>query len=401
MFHKIKKALPSAEVPLLSSREYGEFVFETRKKSRLFKMYRLFYTTFLFIVVLCICILMFGKFNNNVSIYDKIRDIFYSYVFSEDAFQSGSPFTVLEGILVPSKDTVNNVETEESGESKPTAPNDFDNLYDFDYSAVPQGEIPIIPMDLSLVEYGNNYIHNSTGLAPNINALMNMKLEDKPEIEFLSNSGGPKVLIIHTHGTETYSKNGAISYLDDGTDITRSFDTEKNVVAVGRILKERLVKAGINTLHCEIMHDETEYRNSYNRSAETIRRYLELYPTIELVIDLHRDAILKSSGELVRPVTVADGEVAAQVMCVVGSNWGGESNPNWERNLALALQLRKELNDEYDNICRPAYLKSSTYNQELSKYSLLLEIGSSGNSLEEALVSAEKIADAIISLSKK
>ena len=113
------------------------------------------------------------------------------------------------------------------------------------------------------------------------------------------------------------------------------------------------------------------------------------------MIDLHRDSVVKSTGELVRPVTAVDGEAVAQVMCVVGSDWGGQENPNWQGNLSLALKLREELNQKYQNLCRPAYLRASTYNQELAPYSLLLEVGASGNSLAEAKRSASLIADAL------
>ena len=250
-------------------------------------------------------------------------------------------------------------------------------------------------MDLSLSEYGNFYIQNNTGLTPDTSALMNMNIARNPTVEYLSSGKSPKVLIIHTHGTEAYSDNGALSYRDDGSEIARSTDRNKNVVSVGAVLANELDKLGIKSIHCEIMHDSEGYGSAYDRAKETIEKYMEQYPTIELVIDVHRDAVIKSDGSLVRPVTVVDGKAAAQVMCVVGSSWGGENNPNWERNLALAIQIRKNLNDKYENLCRPPYLKSSTYNQELAYSSLLLEIGACGNSLEEAHVSARLIAKAI------
>ena len=236
-------------------------------------------------------------------------------------------------------------------------------------------------MDLSLSEYGAAYIYNSTGLTPNTDKLLSASLSlpsPKP------NSSAPLVLIVHTHGTESYSEDGAISYLDDGSELARSENVEKNVVAVGKVLADTLIANGIPTVQCTIMHDKLQYKDSYVRSEETIKEYLEKYPSIKLVIDLHRDSVVKSTGELVRPVALADSEPTAQVMCVVGSSWGEESCPNWENNLALALKLRNALNSKYDNLCRPPYLRPSTYNQELAPYSLLLEIGASGNSLEEA-----------------
>ncbi len=260
-------------------------------------------------------------------------------------------------------------------------------LYDFDYSKVPDGHTPIIPMDLSLSKYGDTYINNATGYTPNTAELIEKQLggDHQP----LSSKNGPVVLIIHTHGTEAYSENGAISFPADAQNYARTSDTEKNVVAVGKALADELIKNGIPTAHCTVLHDSIQYKDSYSRAEETIKKYLVEYPTIKLVIDVHRDSIVKSSGEVVRPVAERREEAAAQVMCVVGSSWAGEECPNWENNLSLALKLRKELNSECENICRPVYLKGNTYNQEIAPYSLLLEVGSQGNSLEEAVISAK------------
>ena len=269
-------------------------------------------------------------------------------------------------------------------------------IYDFDYSLVPQGHTPIVPMDLSLSEYGDTYINNATGYSPNTAELVNKQLGDR--YEQLSATTGPLVLIIHTHGTEAYSKNGAISFPEEERDYARTADTDKNVVAVGRALVDELIKNGIPTAHCTILHDSVQYKDSYARAEDTIKRYLAEYPTIKLVIDVHRDSIVRSSGEVVRPVTEYNGQAAAQVMCVVGSSWAGDECPTWEDNLSLALKLRRELNEECDSICRPTYLKGNTYNQEIAPYSLLLEVGSQGNSLEEAMLSAKLVGKTLSKL---
>lgn len=269
-------------------------------------------------------------------------------------------------------------------------------LYDFDYSKVPDGHTPIIPMDLSLSMYGDAYINNATGYTPDTAELIGKQLGS--DYQPLSSKNGPVVLIIHTHGTESYSENGAISFPADAQNYARTSDTEKNVVAVGRALADELIKNGIPTAHCTVLHDSIQYKDSYSRAEETIKKYLLEYPTIKLVIDVHRDSIVKSSGEVVRPVAEYGEEAAAQVMCVVGSSWAGEECPNWENNLSLALKLRRELNSECENICRPVYLKGNTYNQEIAPYSLLLEVGSQGNSLEEAIISAKLTGEKLASL---
>lgn len=272
------------------------------------------------------------------------------------------------------------------------------DIYDFDYSKVPAGHTPIIPMDLSLSSYGSAYINNSTGYTPDIASLLNKKLKQDNGYEYLSASSKPVVLIIHTHGTEAYSPDGAISCETDGADHARTNDTDKNVVTIGKSIADILNKNGVPTAHCTIMHDSIQYKDSYARAEETIKQYLEEYPSIKLVIDVHRDAVIKSSGEIVRPITELEGEAAAQVMCVVGSDWGGDECSNWENNLSLALKLRERLNNKCKNICRPVNLKSSTYNQELAPYSLLLEVGASGNSLNEAQRSVKLIGEILSEL---
>ena len=276
------------------------------------------------------------------------------------------------------------------------------SIYDYDVSLVPNGETPIVPMDLSLSHLGNEYILNDTGYTPDIEALQNTQISFQEEFSYLtsSNVSSPKVLILHTHGTEAYMKGGAISYLDTGGELGRSSHTEENVVAVGKALCDALNEAGVSAIQCSYLHDGLQYKDSYTRAEETIRTYMEQYPSIVLVIDLHRDAIIRSTGELIRPIAEWEEKAAAQVMCVVGSDWGGEDCPNWERNLALSLQLRERLNDICPNICRPTSLRSSTYNQELAPASLLLEVGSVGNSLEEAIRTAKIIGIALADLIK-
>lgn len=392
MIEPRKKLTSITDTPLLNMAIYDRCCFNQKKERKLKNVYRLYIITVAIIFAFCFCAILFFKFNGHNSLYQKII-----YGLSAKNSQSADTNTETQqgigGTLLPSKDTIS-IPTGNNGTSNGSSITK-DNLYDFDYAKVPSGELPIIPSDLSLTEYGNLYIQNSTGLSPNISALLNSDLNSYPTIEYLSSGTSPRVLIIHTHGTEAYSERGAISYPNNETEIARSEDKNKNVVSVGAVLSKELDKLGIKNIHCEIMHDSEGYGSAYSRSKETIEKYLEQYPTIELVIDLHRDAVIKADGSLIRPVTVIDGEAAAQVMCVVGSSWGGEENPNWERNLSIALQLRKDLNDEYENLCRPPYLKSSTYNQEIACSSILLEIGACGNSIDEAYVSVKAVAKAI------
>ena len=287
------------------------------------------------------------------------------------------------------------VDTETPSENK--KPTSLDELYSFDYSLVPENATAIVPMDLSMASSGATYINNFTGLVVDANALLSKKFNGN-QYEMLNATEAPRVLIIHTHATEAYSEDGAIFYESDADEIARSSNNEENVVSLGKLMSDMLNEKGISTVHCSIMHDSLQSKDSYLRSQKTIVEYLMKYPSIELVIDLHRDSIMKPQGELIRPVTLVDSEAVAQVMCIVGSEWGGESCPAWQDNLSLALKLREKLNADYKNLCRPTELREYTYNQELSKYSMMIEIGSSGNSLEEAKRAVALVVNALVEI---
>ena len=379
--------------------------------------YKLYLITTLSTVFLMLFLLLFG-FGKDIGIRlpraDDIASFFLSNEFMDisghtakgDANDSpDNIFDIMNGIMIPSKDPSdsNSVIVPDKNDSQldtPTTPTTPDNIYDFDYSKVPEGESAVIPMDLSLSSYGNSYIYNSTGYTPNAKALLAAKLSFSDDLIYLSGNTEPLVLILHTHATESYLPDGSISYKDTGGEMARSEDISENVVAVGNVMAQILNENGIPTLHCTLLHDKLQYKDSYQRAEETIKQYLERYPSIKLVIDLHRDAVIKSTGEIVRPVTSVDFEATAQVMCVVGSDWSGSKCDNWEDNLALALQLRERLNSKYTSLCRPTYLRSSTYNQELAPYSLLLEIGACGNSLEEAKRAAAIVANELTAIIK-
>lgn len=401
-----RKLFEKRDVPLLGQEEIKNlsYDFEKKKRKRLSRFGKLYALTVFVTIAVLISLLLIGLrvdaklFSQDY--FDALSDLILGngYLNSwgsndDDGFDEHTGTTgttdIQAGITKPDNTT--------AGTTTATPSIDINNLYSYDYSKVPEGHTPIIPMDLSLYKNGDNYINNATGYKPDIEALLNQKFGSS-SLEYLASTKAPTVLIIHTHGTEAYSDEGAISYLDDGGDIARSTDNEENVVAVGSVIAKIFNEKGIETLHCTILHDSVQYKDSYLRAEQTIKQYREKYPTIKLVIDLHRDSIIKSSGELVRPVTVANGKRAAQIMCVVGSDWGGGYCPNWQNNLSLALKLRRSLNTKYTNICRPTNLRTASFNQELAPYSLLLEIGSSGNSLDEAKYSAALVAEELIKL---
>lgn len=251
-----------------------------------------------------------------------------------------------------------------------------------------EGGFPILPMDMSLISYGEFYIYNDTALTPDISSLSKAKLNN------YYTEDEPLVLIVHTHGTESFMPEGAKYYSDD-SEIARSDDPNENMIAVGIEFARVLEENGIKTIHCVVMHDKESYRESYSRAAESIAKYLREYPSIKYVFDLHRDSIMRSGGELISAVASVNGENHAQIMPVIGTGAN-----DWGENMTFALKLRSYLNGEYTNMCRPICLRESTYNQNMSAISVLIEIGTSGNTLNEAKRAAVLTANAVAALIK-
>ena len=335
---------------------------------------------------------------------------FVRYDKSDDSVDAGASTESSSAEITLSETTDDsestNAETERESNSETAEdtsemrPNDEKDLYDFDYSVVPDGSVAIVPADLSLVSYGELYIDNFTGYNPDLKKLMYAEIGERNEVEELSNSLKPCVLILHTHGTEAYVRDNELYYTESEREFARSHNSKENVIAVGSVLADILNRAGISTVHSTVLHDNTQYKDSYARSAATVKKYLETYPSIELVIDVHRDSIINSNGDIIKPIIWADDQECAQVKCVVGSSWSGEKYDHWEKNLSLALKLRSALNQKYINLCRPVSLESTAYNQNIAPYSITLEIGSSGNSLEEAMCAANAVGEILSELIK-
>lgn len=203
---------------------------------------------------------------------------------------------------------------------------------------------------------------------------------------------GPQVLIYHTHTTESYEPFDSDIY--DKRHTWRSTDQEENMVAVGEALKEALEAAGLSVLHDKTLHDYPSYSGSYERSAETVSALLEEYPSIRFCIDVHRDAVQQGST-LLKPVTEQAGEKCAQLMILCGHDDGSLGLPAWRDNLRLAVRLQDAVEALYPGLCRPITLMDRRYNQHLSRGSLLFEVGSHGNTLEEACRCARLCGEAM------
>ena len=206
-------------------------------------------------------------------------------------------------------------------------------------------------------------------------------------------SGGPQVLIYHTHATESFEPYDSTIY--DTRNTWRSTDNAENMVAVGDALCAAIEAHGIGVIHDTTLHDYPSYNGSYERSAATIESYLQQYPSLCVALDIHRDAIQREDT-LVKPVVTIEGKKAAQLMIVAGCDDSGSLGiPTWKNNLRFGARLQDQIEQLYPGLCRPLYFTYRKYNQHLTNASLLFEVGSHGNTLEEALYCAEMAGDAI------
>ncbi len=218
-------------------------------------------------------------------------------------------------------------------------------------------------------------------------------------ISKMSTKTEPLVLIIHTHATESFAERKASSYTPSTS--FRSTDISQNMVAVGKVMADILNQRGIPTLHCEILHDAEDYNASYDNSLATVKKYLKEYPSIKYVFDLHRDAMIRESGEALKPVCDINGQKTAQVMTLVGTDAGGAEHPMWqENNMNLAVKLQHKLTTDYNGMARPINLRKLSFHQQYAPGSLLFEIGSCANTLEEAKNAAENLGNAIADVIK-
>lgn len=206
---------------------------------------------------------------------------------------------------------------------------------------------------------------------------------------------GPAVLILHTHATESYTRAEGEDYTESSA--YRTLDENYNMISVGAELARLLEAGGIGVIHDRTLHDYPSYNGSYNHARRSIEAYLAEYPSIRLVLDLHRDASGDNRSQL-RTEAVVDGEKSAQIMLVVGTNASGLKHPNWEENLSLALKLHVQLERLAPGICRYVNLRAQRFNQDESPGALIVEIGGAGNHHEEALRAARVLASAILDL---
>lgn len=246
--------------------------------------------------------------------------------------------------------------------------------------------VPTDPSGYTVV--GRAYITNSTDHTLSVPALQeNFAAELTPE--------EPQILILHTHGSEAYTPAGDTDIVWSGN--YRTTDSRYNVVAVGDAMAEVFAEAGLSVLHDRTLYDYPSYNEAYDRSLAAIESYLAQYPSIQFILDIHRDAIEDGEGNQYKVVSTIDGVgTSAQMTLVVGSDGSGLAHPNWMENLKLAVALQQDILTEYPTLMRPILLRNSRYNQHATAGSLLVEVGAAGNSPEEAALAGRLFAEHMV-----
>lgn len=235
----------------------------------------------------------------------------------------------------------------------------------------------------------NFFVNDKTGSGTDL--LAELGIDPAVNLKF---NGEPEILLYHTHTSEAYLDSFTGFYYTDMN--TRTQNQDMSVVAVGEAIKEKLEQAGIGVIHDKTVND-LRYNGSYSRSWEVLQSNLEMYPSIQITIDIHRDSMTTEAGVKYKPTAEIGGRKAAQVMILAGcdsdGSWG--DFPDWKENLHLALRLQKKATEKYPELMRPMLFSNSKYNMNATKGSLLIEVGTEVNTAAEARYSGDLIGEVL------
>lgn len=385
-----------AELVFMDKRGFYR-IFSGRAGRRLYDAF-LFFMRSMLGVILC-----FSGVFITLSLVKNEADIFYYAL----AFASpGSAAEFLSGPY-PSDEDMSTVSSDNSAADaqeiqktppKAEIPYNYAPFFDSDVPKERRGKVTEIQYSAAeggkYIAYKNAIIKNSTRhSADEVRSML------KKEHSLSLSTEGPsdlRILIYHTHATEAFEPADR-GYFDMEYG-WRSTDPDKNMISVGAVLTSVLTEKGFGVIHDGTMHDDPSYNGSYQRSAETVKKHLSENPEIEIALDIHRDAIEPSATEIMKPTATINGRKAAQIMIIAGCDDGTMDMPDYRKNLRFAAALADKIEELYPGLCRPVLFDYRKYNMDLLPGLLLIEIGASGNTLEEAQYSAELLGNALAAL---
>ena len=256
------------------------------------------------------------------------------------------------------------------------------------------------------VEENNTQINEIASVTEVINSGVNPRYTDEYQGVLINNSTNytltwemlnpdvtvnkNKVVIYHTHTCESYTPTENYNYTASGN--FRTIDLNYSVARVGDELKTNLEKYGCTVIHDKTYHDYPAYNGSYSRSLVTAQNIIASNKDADIVIDLHRDAI--ADGTYAPKVKIGD-EYVSQLMFVIGSDGANSAHTNWLQNLKFAVKLQQKANELYPGLFKPIIFRNSEYNQHVSKAACIIEVGATGNTLEESMAAMKYLAKII------
>lgn len=259
--------------------------------------------------------------------------------------------------------------------------------------------------NISEYTYKNDGVTDKYGLVrvKNVNSKTDINIKKLLEArsDLTVNKDEPAVLIFHTHTTETYEILDRDFYAVGHK--TRSNDSRINMVRVGEEIVKEIEAAGFKAIHDTEIHDSS-YNGAYAHSRKAVEAYLKKYPSIKIVLDIHRDAIQRSDGTKIKPTATVQGKKAAQIMIISGCQEEGgpiEGFPDWKQNLVFAVELQNTLEELFEGITRPLYFSPRKYNMDLTTCSLLVEVGSDASTLDEAVYTGRCLGKAVSKILEK
>ncbi len=276
--------------------------------------------------------------------------------------------------------------------AKTTKKSEKKSSHDVEDSSHKKGEkrYPIQEINISSGEfsYNNFSVTNNTPYDMNVEKL----LDDELGFDF-EDTRQVQVLIVHTHTCESYMDSDEGFYYESF--YPRTVNNEKNVVAVGEEIAKSLKENSIGVVHATKKHDDPSYDGAYDRSYDTIIQYLKKYENIKVVLDIHRDSMTQDDNTKLKPTFTYNGEKAAQIMIMTGYGANDPTFSFWEDNLRFALKLQNTCENTYKGMTRPLNFGEFTYNMNANCGSLLIEVGTEANTLEEAKRAGKMLGNAL------